>query len=268
MKEERLRLSAHISKQEARSKIYSLELQKFIERSLRRFVEEKSLGSLGRNEAARVINSLFEELKAAGLEAKIAEIRRMYADEIAQVESVFRGIPQVGEREIFTDIGKATIVAAVNAQAQQVLMQTGATVADVQAALINTAITGSPLDVGGLLGSRMDAMASRIETLANTGLAGFQRTVTLNKAKDLGFELMIYLGPEHDSIIRPFCEDCLDGKAWGVKERTLPIYTMEEIGQMDNEQGLPVATYGGGYNCRHQWRPISAERAAELGYRP
>lgn len=260
MNEEKQRLTSHIAKQEARSKAFSLELQKFIERFLRRFVAEKRIGSLERNEAARVLNSLFEELKALGLTDKINEIRRLYADEIAQVEAVFRKLPSVGEREIFTDIDKQTVAAIINAESQKVLMQTGATVSEVQAALLRNAIAGEPLDVASLLEGRMDALGARIETIANTGLAGFQRTVILEKAKELDFELMIYLGPKDDSITRPFCKKLLD--------KDPPIYKISEISGMDNGQGLSVATYGGGYNCRHQWRPISEDMAAELGYKP
>jgi hypothetical protein len=37
---------------------------------------------------------------------------------------------------------------------------------------------------------------------------------------------------------------------------------------MDNGQGLDVLTSGGGYNCRHEFRPITLEFAKSLGYNP
>lgn len=77
-------------------------------------------------------------------------------------------------------------------------------------------------------------------TVANTGLAAFDRIDTFRQAREAGVERFKYVGPPAE---RPFCRDRL-GKT----------YTRVEIEQMSNGQGLPVATYGGGYNCRHTWQ--------------
>lgn len=66
----------------------------------------------------------------------------------------------------------------------------------------------------------------------------------------------MYVGPLDDAT-RPFCEEILNSK-------DLPIYTVEEIQSMDNGQLGDVFTSCGGYNCRHEWVPISGNLEKEL----
>jgi hypothetical protein len=77
-------------------------------------------------------------------------------------------------------------------------------------------------------------------TIANTGLAAFDRIDAFRQAREAGVTRFKFVGPPAE---RPFCRDHL-GKT----------YTRAEIEQMNNGQGLPVATYAGGYNCRHTWQ--------------
>jgi hypothetical protein len=57
-----------------------------------------------------------------------------------------------------------------------------------------------------------------------------------------GIEKFLYDGMPAQ---RPFC-----------KEHLGHVYTLEEIMQMDNGQGLDVLTSLGGYNCVHFWTPV------------
>ena len=73
-------------------------------------------------------------------------------------------------------------------------------------------------------------------------------------AADEGIDLVyVYVGPR-DGKNRPFC------KTWVGKAVTQPS-------GMDNGQGLDVADYCGGYNCRHSWAPTPTDEALRLGYR-
>jgi hypothetical protein len=76
----------------------------------------------------------------------------------------------------------------------------------------------------------------------------FSRSINARKADDLGYEYFKYFGPQ-DAITRPFCEELLEDG---------PVYTRQEIAEMDNGQtgAGSVMVAGGGYNCRHHWRPV------------
>lgn len=259
MSGEKQRLVQHLKISEAEARAFSLEIQKFVERALRQILKEKRLGTLNAPEAAQAIASVFEDLRQRGLEAEASKLSALYKKEVRFIEKeLLKVASYIPEGGIFSDIDKNTIDAIVNVEEQKVLMNIGASVSEIQAALMRTAIAGQPLNIESLLVERMDALSTRLETLANTGLAGFQRTVILAKAQDLGFNLFIYLGPD-DKATRPFCERLLNVDP--------PIFSIQEINQMDNGQGLPVMQYGGGYNCRHQWRPISADDARARGWR-
>lgn len=92
--------------------------------------------------------------------------------------------------------------------------------------------------------------SSEARRLFHDGAQAFSRTVTLSKAKKLGYKRFQYLGPE-DGANRPFCAKHID-----------KVYTREQIDELTNKNKLDVWTYAGGYNCRHSWRPV---RASWLG---
>lgn len=95
---------------------------------------------------------------------------------------------------------------------------------------------------------------AKAKTVADTALAGLQRTVSLEAMKSLpGDKLLLYKGP-NDSKNRHFCK-VLEGKA----------VSPETMAKLRNKSGLPVSTYGGGFNCRHTWIPITSLIAKQRG---
>lgn len=100
----------------------------------------------------------------------------------------------------------------------------------------------------------IDAPIAQAKTIANTTLAGLQRQTSTQAAEALpGEAIYLYAGPD-DSATRPFCKK-LVGKA----------ITEGDLKKLKNGQGLPVKSYGGGYNCRHSLIPITMEYAAAAG---
>lgn len=79
------------------------------------------------------------------------------------------------------------------------------------------------------------------KTLANTSLRQFNNELTLATAEITGTNKFLYGGPV-TRMTRPFC-----------KKHAGKIYSLAQIEQMDNGQGLPVRSSLGGYNCRHFW---------------
>lgn len=98
-----------------------------------------------------------------------------------------------------------------------------------------------------------DIEERHIGTVQNTIELGLNRAGTLEQAIKNGAKYFRYAGPTMGA--RPFCLEHLN-----------KIYTLAEIMAMDNEQGLPVRYFCGGYNCKHRWIPVSeAEYLAYIG---
>lgn len=89
--------------------------------------------------------------------------------------------------------------------------------------------------------------AAQADRMHHDALIGYSRSVIDESSTRRGFEYFEYRGPD-DSANRPFCDKHV-GK----------IYTREEIEKLDNGQTSNVMLTGGGYRCRHHWRPVKRE---------
>jgi len=95
------------------------------------------------------------------------------------------------------------------------------------------------------LAQKMQQATGRQLTEINTKISMFGRAVTASIAEEAGLNLYLYTGPD-DGLTRKFCSP-LVGK----------VVSESQMKKLNNGQGLPVRTGGGGYNCRHSWSPIS-----------
>lgn len=231
-------------------------LQTFLRKNLNRILKDIRDGKVSANIAAQALGSLQTELEAAGLTDRVASLRDIYAKEIVGVKQYFKDI---GINQALTGGDLDTVSTLISFDSDKITSKLSLFTDDVKGVLMRSVLGGEPFDVTEFVEDKTGVLANQLNAEVNTQLATFSRTITANKAQELGFELMIYLGPD-DKITRDFCKDLLD--------KDPPIYTIEEINKMDNGQGLSVLTSGGGYNCRHQWRPISEERAREMGWQP
>ncbi len=94
---------------------------------------------------------------------------------------------------------------------------------------------------------RLGVVAERnLRTVVQTAKDGINQAQVIEDAKNSGVKQMRYVGPK--TSLRLFCSEHI-GK----------IYTIEEIKNMSNGQGLPVMYFGGGYNCRHRWVAVEGE---------
>ena len=80
-------------------------------------------------------------------------------------------------------------------------------------------------------------------TQANTIVAQFDNAYMVENAQQAGIEKFKYDGTIKVNT-RPFC-----------RERIGKLFTLDELGKMDNKQGLPVLYSLGGYNCTHYLTP-------------
>ena len=95
------------------------------------------------------------------------------------------------------------------------------------------------------LSQRLKQSQGRQLTQVRTQLASTGRAVTASAAQQFELDLYLYTGPR-DGITRDFCRPLVN-----------KVVDEKQMSRLNNGQGLPVATYGGGYNCRHSWSPIT-----------
>jgi hypothetical protein len=86
---------------------------------------------------------------------------------------------------------------------------------------------------------KADLGDSQAKTLANTSISQFDNSYHVENALQAGIEEFIYDGSLKENT-RQFCKDHLHKS-----------YTLEQLRQMDNHQGLPVLYSLGGFNCTH-----------------
>lgn len=202
------------------------------------------------------ISKLFDRADELGLSREIENLKALYASEVTFIRET---LARSGIQAQFTEVDKALIQQLVTFDAEKVTSKIREYGISVQGALTNSVVAGVAPDPNLLIGDRLTATAGAISNELNTAASGFARSVIAQKASEAGFELYEYLGP-FDNLTRSFCIDVLS--------KAPPIYTIDEISAMNNDQGLDVLVYGGGYNCRHQWRPISEEDARAEGWEP
>ena len=95
------------------------------------------------------------------------------------------------------------------------------------------------------LSQKMKSATGRQLTEVNTKLSMYGRGVTAAMAEEAGLNYYLYTGPI-DGITRDFCRPLVD-----------KVVSESQMKKLNNRQGLPVKTGGGGYNCRHSWSPVS-----------
>ena len=218
--------------------------------SLKASLAEVGTGKLSNLEAAAALSGLQASLEAAGLGDVLAELPDIYLDEMDDVITAFSSSAK--KKLALNSVDQDVLETLITFDAAQVNGMVAAHVDDLRSIILRGVLTGQLPDLSALEGTLQSRLISNIETEVNTGLQAFSRTVTLTKANDLGVDKFLYVGPD-DEITRPFCQ-----------ARVGQIFTRAEIDAWDNGQGLPAATYLGGYNCRHRLRPLSDEKAAEL----
>lgn len=96
------------------------------------------------------------------------------------------------------------------------------------------------------ISDRMDVSKRQARTIYDTAVSTYARQVELLNADGTDDELFVFVGP-FDKKNRDFCE-----------ERVGKVFERQAIDAMDNGQLPDVFITGGGYNCRHSWKRVSA----------
>ncbi len=242
---------ARVAEQEARVSSFVNSLRLFLERNVSRILSDLDTGTLTAREAAKALGGLESALKDEGLDERFAKVRELFKDQFDSVAAEFQDT--TGKAALLSDFTKRNLSTFVNERLEMAATYVQDYIGDVRNVVLDAVIAGKKIKPSEILPQAEGKTLANLETEINTTLMAYQRVLHLEKAKKSGVDKFLYVGPL-DSINRPFCKK-LVGK----------IITREEIARLDNEQGLPVSIYCGGYNCRHHWRPVSDELAKELG---
>lgn len=249
----RAQVVSQIKATDAQIDVFVADMERFLARSLLRLLKDLRSETVEATEAANILGQLFETLRENGLDAQLDRLTTVYGFELRQIQeslslALGRGITftavdlEFAEALITFDIGKVTTtIQGLTDDARSIMMQ--------------QILLGKVPDIDPLLEDALPKVVSNVATELRTGTAAFHNTLHIKKARDVGVDRFVYLGP-YDKVTREFCRDLL-------AKRSPPIYTFAEISSMDNGQGLDVFATGGGYNCRHQWRAVPSVEVEE-----
>lgn len=228
------------------------DLKRFIDSGLEEIVNEIIDGN---TEPAVALGNLVESFKAKGLSSITGEISALYGAELGKVLNTleFQGL----RTENLQTVDATTLEALIRFRVEDIENKVTETIGRLRPIILENIITGTRPDTKALKDRVDGQLANYTATEVNTALISFNRTVTAVAAEELGIKRFLYIGPI-DKVTRKFCRDVLT-------DRTPPIYTIDEIAGMDNGQALDPLSFGGGYNCRHTWQPVSDTLAKELG---
>lgn len=248
------RVVREISANEAEIDAFVLRLEKFLNKNLRKILKSVLIGDIKGIQAATIIGGIEQALINSGLQTQLAGLEKIYGNRLRDVRSQLQ--VSVPNQEVLTGADFQLAETLITFDTSKVANRITGYVDDVAGTLMRGVIIGEVPDFSLLEDTLGSGLVNNLTTELNTLTQGFYRTITQKKADELGLNLRLYQGPD-DKVTRPFC-----------KEHVGNIYTVEQIKNMDNNQGLDVLTYGGGYNCRHEWSPVSETLAKQLGYSP
>jgi hypothetical protein len=242
-----------IERSEVRVQEFLRGFEREIGRILRKLIAGKKLQDLSARDVAETIGQITSQLEALGLQKQMAEVGSLHIKEISGIREYFKAL-KVGE--VMTGADAEFVKTLIGYDQIAFKSKVFAEVDGLKSAVMRSVISGNYAAIDDLVDLKVGQTTRMAETELRTALSGFSQTVINAKAEEAGLEYYIYVGPD-DNITRDYCAERLEANK---------IWTIEEILNTDNGQGLDPFVYGGGYNCRHQWRPITAEFAAELGY--
>lgn len=249
-------LKAIVAQREVNIAAFRNRLDRFLSNNLDEILGELETGNPSVLDTARILGNLRTELVNAGLDDELGQLFAIYDDELNSIDEIYQ---LTTNRNItYSNIDAEVIDTLINFDIERTRGEVFQYAEEIKSVILRSVLTGIPPNIRELHNEMSGAYLNSIETELVTSVSGFNQTINNNKAKEAGLELFLYVGPDDDAT-RPFCEDVLHS-------RNPPIYTSDEISQLDNGQGLDVDVYRGGYNCRHQWSALTLEVARDLGY--
>lgn len=229
------------------------DLELFLAKNLNKILEQASKGKV---DPILLLNDLIQNFKDAGLSSQMGNIAELYGRELNRARESAIAEGWVTEAQFDTIIDFGTIESLIRFRVEDIQNRSVQTIGALRPVILENIILGTQPDFTALAETASTALINYTKTELNTALLSFSRMTIAVQSEALGIDEYIYLGP-FDKITRKFCQSVLTSKS-------PPIYTSAEIKALQNDSGLPVSIYGGGYNCRHRWKPVSPELSKRL----
>lgn len=245
LKRLRIRRAAETRAVESEIQGFNTELTVFLNDEIEALLE----GIETPEQAARVLGRLETDLDAAGLNSVYEGAVSIYANKLKTIGESFSDLAGVDIDFTSTDLDIAETLIGYDVSAMQSKAQVA--IDDIRAQVFRRVLTGDT-DFRPAIRNVTDALERNIQTELNTSVAGFERAVTLKKARDVGIKRFVYVG----GLIKTSRDFCI--------ERDGKIFTQTEINAWPDQHGLPANIYLGGYNCRHELVPVSDDLASRL----
>lgn len=201
--------------------------------------------SVGRRETRKVLNAtgnFDRELQAKGLNELLSSVSKIYGNIMADVRDVFK------EESIKFNFDKSELLAIeklTKSDIQILKNHVNTYSANIKSSVLRTTFAGgNTSQIESILTKERNRLLRNLEVDLTNALQGFRNAITIAKGKEAGITQYRYSGPL-DKKTRDFC-----------RQHTGHIYTLKEIQKLRNSFGGPALTEMGGYNCRHEWRPV------------
>lgn len=241
----------HIDATSKELELFVLKLEKILKGKAKQIVKDLYSGNdfarQRASDAAAIIAQLDQVLGDSQVQQQLGELRQIYGKELHAIRDVYFSGIETG-KQFYTGVDADVVETLIKFDTDSVLTHVTSYVDDTRSMLMRGVLTGDVPNFDDIHGA---TFPGNLQTEVQTLFSSFSRTVIAKKAKDVGLDRFEYIGPD-DDLTRPFCQKLLE-------QRDPPVYTTEEIDAMDNGQMGDVMANCGGYNCRHQWRPVSGE---------
>lgn len=205
------------------------------------------------SELLSILNQLSTQNLPEKIKIKLRDAVGLYQSRVKTVGEMIQQASTVST--VFNDNDDALVKAIFENDIAIQLTTINQTFGEFKQAVFRGVYTNGLPQLPELQASLGERLSGVLNTQTNTQLAGFQRSIHIQKADELELQYFLYAGSLIKSS-RPFCI-----------QRSGRIYTTKEAMTWDNKQGLPTIPYLGGYNCRHTMVFMSQEKAISMGYR-
>lgn len=240
-------------------------LRQRLERELMRILtaldtESGSPKLISTRDAMKTAADVYRQLERVIAEQGVPTIRSIVT------QRALEAIDAIAPGEAWPPDVRRELQAIVDGQIADVVKVFGAAQDEVRRAVNAGVTTGGNLgDVVGLVADRMSVAFFRATAAVDSSIMAVGRRAVVSaakaQAKELGVDVVYaYVGPT-DGKNRPFCAVWM-GREDGVRKAV----TEAKMQTLDNGQGLDVADFCGGYNCRHSWAPLPRDRAVARGF--
>lgn len=220
--------------------------------------ERGSAALVSDTEARKNAAAVYRQVERMLREQGVSTIRTVVVDRALEA------IDAVAPGQVWPPNVRRELEAIVDRQIADVV-EVFSVAADEMRQAVNAGVTtgGNLGDLVGAVADRMNVAFFRATAAVDSAIMATGRRAVVSAAKEIAGDadiVFVYVGPT-DAKNRPFCARWM-GREDGVRKAV----TVEFMGTLDNGQGLDVADYCGGYNCRHSWAPVPRDRAVARGF--